>query len=124
MRFVKNVSVGHALQAFVAEMDGVIAILSQPVHDPLIDVHVRQKTHQVSRSLNLFLGKPSGVLDCLLDIFSVQIGISIKYFLESCTVCNLTDNHRNGNPHATDTCSAAHDIGMECDSVEHGTSRG
>ena len=95
MRFVKNFRVRQALQALIAEMNGVIAFLLQPQNNAPINTHIRKKSHRLLGCLNLFLGQPCRILYCLLDIFVLQVRISLKYLLETCPVSNLSDNHRN-----------------------------
>ena len=100
-------------------MNGVVTILLQPLNYPLVDAHIRQESHRLLGCLNLFLGEPRRILDCLLDIFALQVRISLKNLLETGAVSDLSDDHGNWNAHPTDTRSAAHDIGIESDSVEH-----
>ena len=40
MRFIKNAGIGQSLQALIAEMNDVMALLLQPVNDPMIDTRV------------------------------------------------------------------------------------
>ena len=75
MSFGKDVGIGKPLQSLIAEMNCIVLILSQPVHDPPIHAHVRQELHRRLRGLDLFLGKPRSIFDCLLDICALQVGI-------------------------------------------------
>ena len=47
MGFVKNAGIRQPLQSLIAEMNGVIPIPEQPLNDPSIDAHIRQKSHRL-----------------------------------------------------------------------------
>src|SRR5687768_16652462 len=48
------------------------------------DAHVVKKPHlEILAKVNLFLGRPGGVLNRLLDVFLFQIRIALKNFLKT-----------------------------------------
>lgn len=63
-------------------------------------------------------------MESLGDIFAFQVRISFEYFVDSGPVGDLRDDHRHGYPHATNAGTAAHDLGIESDAVEHAVIRG
>ena len=58
------------LQTFIAEMNSVMTILSQPLNDLQVHAHVCEESHRLLGCVNLFLGQPCRVFDCLLNIFA------------------------------------------------------
>jgi len=65
------------------------------------------------------MSKPRRVLDCLLDVLTLQVGISFQDLLEGRPMGDLAHDDRNGNPHATDARPASHDLRIKCNAVEH-----
>src|SRR6266478_1409582 len=74
-----------------------------------------------STELHLLLREPGGVAERLLDVFAVQVRVAPEHLIEGCPVRDLADHDRDPNPHAPDARAAAHDVGIECDAIEHGS---
>jgi hypothetical protein len=119
--FAEDPESGRRCRPRSPKVNGLMFPLVEPVDDLPTDSHVRKKPHEGLPSLNLFLSKPGSVLNGLLDIVTFEIRISFKDFLKCRPVSDLSNNHRNRNTHAADACPAAHDVGVECDPVEHRT---
>src|SRR5438128_659559 len=99
MCFVEDFRVCQPLQTFIAEMNSIITIPLQPLNDSQVHAHVRKKSHWLLGCVHLFLGQPSRVLDCLLNIFALQIRVPLKYFVKIRAMSNLSDDDGNWNSH-------------------------
>src|SRR5438132_10031123 len=71
---------------------------------------------------NPFLRQPGGVLKGLLNVFSLQVGISLKNLLDRGAIGNLTDDHGHRDAHSTNTRPAAQDLSLKGNSLKHGVS--
>lgn len=70
-RLVKDLTVRHVLQTFVAEMLRIMTLGFEPFRHAASDTHIGEKAHQTSlRGLNLFLSEPCRIFNRLLDILT------------------------------------------------------
>ena len=90
---LENLAVRHPVQAFVAEMNGIVALAPEPIRNADVNVHVHQDAYDRLRILHALLGQPRRVLDGLLDVVSFEIGVANKDLIKRCTVRDLADNH-------------------------------
>jgi hypothetical protein len=112
--------VREALQALVPQMDRVVAPLTQPGDDALIDAHVGEEAHRGAlRLLHLLLREPCGVLDCLLDVLAFEVRVPSENLVERRAVSDLPDDHGHGDPHAANAGAATENGGIEGNPVEH-----
>jgi len=57
-------------------------------------------------------------LHALRDVGRFVFGIAIQDFLGGCSMRDLADNRRDGNPHSSNTCPAAHDLRIERNAIK------
>lgn len=58
-----DVFIEHPDQALFREMDGIMALITQPLHRGLRNSHVGQKAHLIEREgMNLFIGQPGCII--------------------------------------------------------------
>jgi hypothetical protein len=97
-----------------------MTLRAEPHGDSSGDTDIRQEPHSaLLRGMNLLLREPRYVLERLPDVLPLQIRIVRENLLGGRPVRELANDHRDGNPHATDAGSSAHDLGVEGDSLEH-----
>jgi hypothetical protein len=86
-------------------------------------VHVEQDFHAVLRmgrgqSRLIPLGKPGGVLNCLHNIFPLDVRVILQQFLNGFAHANLRNYPANRYPCTPDTGLAAHHGGIQADPIK------
>jgi len=107
------------VEAFLAKVDGVMALGTKPLDDAHPHAHVGEESH--ARRLyrtNFLASQPGGVLKGLLDVLSLQVRVILEDLVEGGAVSDLAHDHGHRDPHAADARAPAHDPWIESDPVE------
>lgn len=107
------------MQLFVPQMNCVVSLTPKPLDYLRADPHVRKKPHGVLRWVDFFRRQPRCIFERLANVLFFEIRVIIEYLVDRCSVRDLPDNHRDGDPHAADASASAHDVRIERDALEH-----
>src|SRR5262245_19953798 len=69
--------------------------------------------------LDVILSQPCRILECLLDIRTLQVRIAGENLLGRRAVGDLADDDQNRHTHTTNAGPAAQDVLVEGDAVKH-----
>jgi hypothetical protein len=111
------------LQAFLAEMNGVVALGAEPLDHTHAHAHVGEESHAVGlRAPHFLASQPGGIFESLLDVLWFEVGVLLKNLGHAGAVRDLAHDYRDRDPHSADAGAVADDLGVERDSIEHGPS--
>jgi len=77
------------------------------------------RTQRFSRDMDFLLGKPSRVLECLLDVRRFQVGIVGQNFVRRRAMRDLPNDNGHSNSHAPDAGASRHDFWIERNPFKH-----
>lgn len=69
--------------------------------------------------MDFVAGQPGGILERLADIRGLKVRVVSEDLVVCGAVCDLADDERDRNPHASYTGATAHDVRLEGDTIKH-----
>ena len=117
---LEDLPVWQSMQLFVAKVHRVVAGAAQPRDHLRTHTHVGKEAHDPLRRMNFFGREPGRVFERLSNVLLFQIRMILEHLFDARSVSELTNDHGDGDAHATDARATAHDVRIECDALEHG----
>jgi hypothetical protein len=118
--FRKDLAVRQSLETLLTQVRCIMPLRSKPANHAHIHSHIGKDAHElVLLKMHLFLSQPGCIFNRLLNVFTLQVWVSFQDLFKGCAMGDLAYEDRDRNPHASDACSASHDLWIERDSIKH-----
>ncbi len=93
-RLGEDLLVRRPVKPFLAEVDRVVPLATEPFHHTNVHAHVGEESHAAGLWDPDFLaGQPGRVLEGLLDVLRLEVGVALKDVSYQRAVGDLVDDH-------------------------------
>ena len=93
-RLGEEMFVRRSVKPFLAEVDRVVPLATEPLHHTHVHAHVGEESHASNlRASDFLAGQPGSVLQGLLDVLRLEVGVALQDVGHRRVVGDLADDH-------------------------------